>query len=50
MKAVGCPPPLFDATEVSVSCVLRAHPRFRTAGLPKKAGKKRAAAKEGKIG
>jgi ATP-dependent DNA helicase RecG len=50
MKAVGCPPPLFDATEVSVSCVLRAHPRFRTAGVPKKAGKKGAAAKEGKRG
>lgn len=29
MKAVGCPPPHFDATEVSVSCILRAHPRFR---------------------
>jgi len=29
MKAVGCPPPRFDATEVSVSCILRAHPRFR---------------------
>jgi len=27
MKAAGCPPPVFDATEVSVSCVLRAHPR-----------------------
>ena len=31
MKAVGCPPPVFDATEVSVSCVLRAHPRFKAA-------------------
>jgi ATP-dependent DNA helicase RecG len=31
MKAVGCPPPHFDATEASVSCVLRAHPRFRVA-------------------
>ena len=30
MKAVGCPAPLFDATEVSVSCVLRAHPRFES--------------------
>ena len=29
MKAVGCPPPRFNATEVSVSCVLPAHPRFR---------------------
>lgn len=27
MKAAGCPPPLFDATEVSVTCVLRAYPR-----------------------
>jgi len=33
MKAVGCPPPRFDATEVSVSCVLRAHPRFRPVGV-----------------
>jgi ATP-dependent DNA helicase RecG len=31
MKAVGCPPPRFEATEVSVTCVLRAHPRFRAA-------------------
>jgi ATP-dependent DNA helicase RecG len=31
MKAVGCPPPHFDATEVSVTCVLRAHPRFLAA-------------------
>lgn len=30
MKAVGCPPPRFDATEVFLSCVLRAHPRFRS--------------------
>lgn len=44
MKAAGCPPPRFDATEVSVSCVLRAHPRFRTgssarpaAGRPRRA-------------
>jgi ATP-dependent DNA helicase RecG len=29
LKAAGCPPPRFAATEVSVSCVLRAHPRFR---------------------
>jgi ATP-dependent DNA helicase RecG len=28
MKAAGCPPPIFDAGEVSVTCVLRAHPRF----------------------
>ena len=31
MKAVGCPPPEFDATEVTVTCVLRAHPRFESA-------------------
>ncbi|WP_437624681.1 ATP-binding protein [Sorangium sp. So ce1151] len=31
MKAAGCPPPIFDATEVSVTCVLRAHPRFESA-------------------
>ena len=30
MKAAGCPPPQFDATEVSVTCVLRAHPRFES--------------------
>jgi ATP-dependent DNA helicase RecG len=28
MKALGCPPPRFDASEAFVSCVLRAHPRF----------------------
>ena len=50
MKAAGCPPPLFDATDVSVTCVLRAHPRFETAARPKKraaakasAGRKRSA-------
>jgi ATP-dependent DNA helicase RecG len=50
MKAAGCPPPLFDATEVSVTCALRAHPRFETAARPKKraaakasAGRKRSA-------
>ena len=42
MKAAGCPPPVFDATEVSVTCVLRAHPRFtsttrRVAKVPAKA-------------
>lgn len=36
MKAAGCPPPLFDATEVSVTCVLRAHPRFEIPVRPKK--------------
>jgi ATP-dependent DNA helicase RecG len=49
MKAVGCPPPRFDATEVSVSCMLRAHPRFRTiktsTGSDKPAKKKKRAAK-----
>lgn len=30
MKAAGCPPPRFETTEVSVTCVLRAHPRFRS--------------------
>jgi ATP-dependent DNA helicase RecG len=34
MKAVGCPPPIFDATEVSVTCVLRAHPRFKLVAKP----------------
>jgi ATP-dependent DNA helicase RecG len=34
MKAAGCPPPRFDATEVSVRCVLRAHPRFRAMSVP----------------
>lgn len=33
MKAVGCPPPRFSATPVSVRCVLRAHPRFRAKGV-----------------
>lgn len=37
MKAAGCPPPIFDASEVSVTCVLRAHPRFG-AVTPKRAG------------
>lgn len=65
MKAVGCPPPRFDASEVSVSCVLRAHPRSRALGLTavreraprkspskvrKKAGKTRASKKAGKRG
>jgi ATP-dependent DNA helicase RecG len=50
MKAVGCPPPRFDATEVSVSCILRAHPRFRTikiSSAAKPAKKKKRAAKTG---
>jgi ATP-dependent DNA helicase RecG len=29
MKAAGCPPPIFEASEVSVTCVLRAHPRLK---------------------
>jgi ATP-dependent DNA helicase RecG len=31
MNATGCPPPIFDATEVSVTCILKAHPRFELA-------------------
>ncbi len=31
MKAAGCPPPIFDASEVSVTCVLGAHPRSHAA-------------------
>jgi ATP-dependent DNA helicase RecG len=27
MRAAGCPPPEFNATEASVACILRAHPR-----------------------
>lgn len=34
MKAIGSPPPRFEATEVSVLCVLRAHPRFRALVKP----------------
>jgi ATP-dependent DNA helicase RecG len=34
MKAAGCPPPRFEATEVWVKCVLRAHPRSRAVGVP----------------
>jgi len=41
MKASGCPPPRFDATEVSMTCVLRAHPRFGAGLKPRaKAGTK----------
>lgn len=43
MMAVGCPPPLFDATEVSVTCVLRAHPRFEQARRDKQRPGSRAA-------
>jgi ATP-dependent DNA helicase RecG len=31
MKAARCPPPIFNATDVSVTCILRAHPRFESA-------------------
>jgi ATP-dependent DNA helicase RecG len=41
MKDVGCPPPIFDATEVSVSCTLRAHPRFRTLKAPARSAVKK---------
>ncbi len=30
MKATGCPPPVFDANEVWVSCTLYANPRFES--------------------
>jgi ATP-dependent DNA helicase RecG len=40
MKAVGCPPPIFEASEVSVSCVLRAHPRFQAGGEPGRSRRK----------
>lgn len=39
MKAVGCPPPRFDATDVSVSCILRAHPRFNPGQVLPRAGR-----------
>jgi len=31
MKAAGCPPPIFEASEASVTCVLKAHPRLEAA-------------------
>ncbi len=46
MKAAGCPDPCFDATEVSVSCVLRSHPRFLAGPKPKSAPRKKPAAKK----
>ncbi len=46
MKAVGCPPPRFDASEVSVSCILRAHPRMRKIALVAPAAKKTTAKKK----
>jgi len=42
MKAAGCPPPIFDATEVSVTCILRAHPRFEAAKRGKSTSRRRA--------
>jgi ATP-dependent DNA helicase RecG len=33
MRAAGCPPPRFEATEVTVICILRAHPRSRVVGV-----------------
>jgi ATP-dependent DNA helicase RecG len=42
MKAAGCPPPIFDATEVSVTCILRAHPRFESAKRGERASRGRA--------
>jgi len=46
MKANGCPPPFFDATEVHVTCVLKAHPRFEPAP-PKVRAKSRARVRRG---
>jgi ATP-dependent DNA helicase RecG len=50
MKAAGCPPPIFDASEVSVTCVLGAHPRShaatrRTAGARPRTAKRTRPAK-----
>ncbi len=30
MHAIGCPPPIFTASVIAVSCTLRAHPRFHS--------------------
>ena len=49
MKAAGCPPPRFDATEAFVTCVLRAHPRFK-AIKPASAVKRTPAKKQAKRG
>lgn len=43
MRAAGCPPPLFDGTEVSVTCTLRAHPRFESTQRAKTVSRSRAA-------
>jgi predicted HTH transcriptional regulator len=51
MKAAGCPPPRFDTTEVSVTCVLRAHPRSRVVGVPVTSeARQRVQAKKGSTG
>lgn len=54
MKAAGCPPPIFDTTEVSVTCILRAHPRFTsthgTSGSRTKATKPSKKAKPKPVG
>ena len=47
MKATGCPPPIFEATEVFVTCVLGAHPRF-SAKKPATTPKQRAKLKKAK--
>lgn len=38
MKAAGCPPPRFEASEVTVTCTLRAHPRSRVVGVQATSG------------
>jgi ATP-dependent DNA helicase RecG len=48
MRAAGCPEPYFDATEISVSCVLRAHPRFLVGSKSKAAPRKEPTANEAK--
>ena len=45
MKAAGCPPPRFDATEAFVTCALRAHPRVK-AIKPASAAKRSPAKKQ----
>lgn len=36
MKAAGCPPPVFEANEVSVTCVLKAHRRTKKRAGPRR--------------
>jgi ATP-dependent DNA helicase RecG len=43
MKAAGCPAPIFEGTEVSVTCILKAHPRFESARRATKTAKGRIA-------